>query len=222
MEEAIENQESVLVQSMKAQNRACFVIAAFIMRRFRWSLLKTLEFVNSRRPDLEMRPSFLQQLSMFENRLYQKGLGAKTSRWTELSDNTFHLENEEWILRNTYLNSQMAPLVDLSGVNLAEDKNFKIRWTDLTKPGAPLAIENEDEKDLVNLQNPSAITRHKEPNHAKSAIKGSRNESKKQQASSKSKFLAKTSMLTQAPPTQKPPTLAAVQPSEMINFHPQN
>lgn len=59
MEEAIDNQESVLVQSVKAQNRASFVIAAFIMRRYRWSLLKTLEFVNSRRPDLEMRPSFL-------------------------------------------------------------------------------------------------------------------------------------------------------------------
>ena len=62
MEEAIDNHESVLVQSVRAQNRACFVIAAFIMRRYRWSLLKTLEFLNSRRPDLEMRPSFLAQL----------------------------------------------------------------------------------------------------------------------------------------------------------------
>jgi len=59
MEEAVDNHESVLVQSVRAQNRACFVIAAFIMRRYRWSLLKTLEFLNSRRPDLEMRPSFL-------------------------------------------------------------------------------------------------------------------------------------------------------------------
>ena len=63
MEEALENHESVLVQSVRAQNRACFVIAAFLMRRYRWSLLKTLEFVNSRRQDLEMRPSFLSQLS---------------------------------------------------------------------------------------------------------------------------------------------------------------
>ena len=28
---------------------ACFVVAAFIMRKYRWSLLKTLEFMNSRR-----------------------------------------------------------------------------------------------------------------------------------------------------------------------------
>ena len=61
MEEAVDNHESVMVQSVRAQNRACFVIATFIMRRYRWSLLKTLEFLNSRRPDLEMRPSFLAQ-----------------------------------------------------------------------------------------------------------------------------------------------------------------
>ena len=115
MEEAVENHESVLVQSVRAQNRACFVIAAFIMRRYRWSLLKTLEFLNSRRPDLEMRPSFLAQLQQYENRLYAKGIGPKTKRWNELSDTSVpELENEELILRNTYMNSQQGPIVDLS------------------------------------------------------------------------------------------------------------
>lgn len=51
-------------------------------------------------------------------------MGPKTQRWTELSDNNIHIENEELILRNTYLNSQMAPLVDLSGINLDEEKLF--------------------------------------------------------------------------------------------------
>jgi hypothetical protein len=62
MNEALENHESVLIKSEKAQNRAGFVVAAFIMRRYRWSMLKTLEFLNSRRQDLEMRPAFLKQL----------------------------------------------------------------------------------------------------------------------------------------------------------------
>jgi hypothetical protein len=76
------------------------------MRRYKWSLLKTLEYVNSRRPDLEMRPSFLAQLQQYENRLYSKGIGPKTQTWNEISDkNTYHLENEELILTNTYLNS---------------------------------------------------------------------------------------------------------------------
>ena len=106
IEEALDNHESVLIQSIKAQNRACFVIAAFLMRRYRWSFLKTLEFMNSRRPDLEMRPSFLRQLQNHESRLSIRGIGPKTQRWTELSDTTtYHLENEELILRNTFLNS---------------------------------------------------------------------------------------------------------------------
>jgi hypothetical protein len=130
VEAALQNHESVLVQSQRAMNRACFVVASLVMRRYRWSLLKTLEFLNSRRPDLEMRQSFLSQLSLYENRLVQRGLGPKTSKWTELSDNTFHLENEELILRNTFLNSQQAPLADLSRVNLSVEKRFLLRWRD--------------------------------------------------------------------------------------------
>jgi hypothetical protein len=72
IDEAIEAHESVLIQSIKAQNRACFVIATYIMRKYRWGIMKTLEFLNSRRPDLEMRPSFLRQLQMYEGRLTQR------------------------------------------------------------------------------------------------------------------------------------------------------
>jgi hypothetical protein len=161
MEEALENQESVLVQSVRAQNRACFVIAAFLMRRYRWSLLKTLEFVNSRRTDLEMRPSFLSQLSQYENKLYLRGIGPKTQRWTELSDNQIALENEELIVRNTYLNSQMAPLADLNGYD--EKSSYTLKWVD-EKFKKPLTEENLDEDDLVNKMNPPPITNHRE-NH---------------------------------------------------------
>ena len=62
-----------------------------------------------------MRPSFLAQLQQYENRLYAKGIGPKTKRWNELSDTSVpELENEELILRNTYMNSQQGPIVDLS------------------------------------------------------------------------------------------------------------
>lgn len=43
------------------------------MRKYRWSLLKTLEFLNSRRPDLEIRATFIHQLSAYETRLYKSG-----------------------------------------------------------------------------------------------------------------------------------------------------
>ena len=38
------------------------------MEKFQWSLLKTLEFVNSRRPDLEIRANFLNQLQVYTKR----------------------------------------------------------------------------------------------------------------------------------------------------------
>lgn len=75
------------------------------MRKFRWSLLKTLEFLNSRRPDLEIRATFIHQLSAYENNLYNAGIGPKTSKWTEVAEDNRFLESDELLLRNTFLNA---------------------------------------------------------------------------------------------------------------------
>ena len=76
--------------------------------------MKALEFVNSRRPNLEIRGSFLQQLSAWERRtrhLYPK----RTDHWEELLTNSEHLPVtsphpgyvylEELLLRNTFMNA---------------------------------------------------------------------------------------------------------------------
>ena len=76
METASDKAESVLVHSVRGQSRASCVIAVYLMRKFRWTLLKTLEFLNSRRPDLEIRVTFIKQLTAYESRLVQRGLGA--------------------------------------------------------------------------------------------------------------------------------------------------
>ena len=62
IENAIKKYESVLVHSVRGQSRSSSVLAAYFMRKYRWSMLKTLEFLNSRRPDLEIRGTFIQQL----------------------------------------------------------------------------------------------------------------------------------------------------------------
>lgn len=69
IEETLEKSESVLIHSARGQSRASAVIAVYMMKKYGWTLLKTLEFLNSRRPDLEIRASFIQQLNMFENYL---------------------------------------------------------------------------------------------------------------------------------------------------------
>ena len=62
------------------------MLAVYFMRKYRWSLFKTLEFLNSRRPDLEIRASFINQLSEYERRLQQQGLGPKTGGWNEIDE----------------------------------------------------------------------------------------------------------------------------------------
>jgi len=66
IESALKKTESVLVSSYRGQSRASTIIAAYLMRRYSWSLLKTLEFLDSRRPDLEIRTSFINQLQTLE------------------------------------------------------------------------------------------------------------------------------------------------------------
>lgn len=59
IEEANQKTESVLVHSVRGQSRASCVIACYLMKKYKWTLLKTLEFLNSRRPDLEIRGTFI-------------------------------------------------------------------------------------------------------------------------------------------------------------------
>ena len=106
IEEAVEQTESVLVHSVRGQSRATCTLAAYIMRKYRWSLLKSLEFLNSRRPDLEIRATFIHQLSAYEQRLQQKFNSEKfTSKWDELSEQRPYVTTEELILRNTFINA---------------------------------------------------------------------------------------------------------------------
>lgn len=130
IEETLKNSDSILVHSVRGQSRACTILATYVMRKYRWSLLKSLEFLNSRRPDLEIRANFVQQLASYENRLQNKGLGPQTTKWTEVSDKTNEFENEELLLKNTFLNAQMGPFADFS-VPANKKITTKINWVDL-------------------------------------------------------------------------------------------
>ena len=96
--------EGCLVHSLKGLSRSCCVLAGYFMRKFRWTLYKTLEFLHSRRPDLEIRASFFAQMNKLEARLSAKG-GIKFNSWDELNEDHV-LRDEEIIIRNTYLNSR--------------------------------------------------------------------------------------------------------------------
>lgn len=120
IEVAAKKSESVLVHSVRGQSRAASTLACYLMRKYRWSLIKTLEFLNSRRPELEIKANFISQLQEYEGRLNHAGMGALSSSFNECSFRdpngkripgisvTAELESEEAVLRNTFLNSQPA------------------------------------------------------------------------------------------------------------------
>ena len=133
IEDAYSKGESTLIHSIKGQSRSSTIIAAYLMRKYKWNLLKTLEFLNSRRPDLEIRANFIHQLSAYETRLTAMGIGPKTTKWTEVYDQSTEYENEELLLRNTYLNAQIGPLA-----NLATASNKPISKPKLHFPEGPV------------------------------------------------------------------------------------
>lgn len=83
-------------------------------------------------------------------------MGPKSHGWNELSDNkTYHLENDEVILRNTFVNSQCGPMQLMNDNIPLKAKVDRLKWRDIaTNNQSALQEENLDKDDLVNLANP--------------------------------------------------------------------
>lgn len=100
------------------------------MSRFRWGLVKSLEYINARKPGLEMTASLLKKLLQFETRLEKDNIRFLSKDW-----NTVYMEgaayNEEVIVTNSYKNSQKAE--SAAGMNYVPVKRSKkrgygVRW----------------------------------------------------------------------------------------------
>ena len=61
-DEALNQGTSALIHSMRGQSRASVIAILYFMEKYQWSLMKALEFINSRRSDLEIRANFLLQI----------------------------------------------------------------------------------------------------------------------------------------------------------------
>ncbi len=95
-------QESCLVHSVKGQSRSSCVIASYFMLKYHWNLYKTLEFLNSRRSDLEIRTNYFEQLKKLESQIQSKFDKSLSGNW----EHTLLGDKEELVIRNTFLNSK--------------------------------------------------------------------------------------------------------------------
>jgi protein-tyrosine phosphatase len=118
----IENGESVLIHSVKGESRCVCLVLAYLMKKYKWALTKSLEFLNSRKPDCKIKPQFLFQLVKLENSLALE-MGQNLSKlWDETED------SEEILLRNTYLNSRPGTFVQQEGSK--GSRKIKLKWAD--------------------------------------------------------------------------------------------
>eukprot|EP00668_Euglena_longa_P006448 GGOE01007681.1.p1 GENE.GGOE01007681.1~~GGOE01007681.1.p1 ORF type:complete len:742 (-),score=136.27 GGOE01007681.1:344-2569(-) len=101
IEKGLEKGECVLVHSRDGTSRCCAVVVAYLMLKFGWSLTNTLSFMITAHPDMAIQPYFIRQLKTYAKRheleLDIFSPGVDTSR--------LPLDNEQWVLKNTYFNS---------------------------------------------------------------------------------------------------------------------
>ena len=195
IDEALENGESWLVHSIRGQSRASVALSAYFMQKYRWSLYKTLEFLNSRRPNLEIRAAFVSQLAEFEEKLISQNRGPQTAHWNEVANNKIELDqdkfyhDEELILRNTFLNAQLwfsrthnrqhGQNNDIKNGQNSQDIDIlnnelyqnKIKWIDNNKNDKNILRTNHSDDDLVCKEKIEAIRSHKTIKDTKSIMK---------------------------------------------------
>jgi hypothetical protein len=126
IDEAKAGLTSVLVHSAKSYTRSSCVLAAFFMYRFHWSLYKTFEYLNWRKPDLEIKSSFFRQLTALEA-YYTKAGVVLYSSWDQLNSDPL-LAEEEIVIANTFANSA-KPKCQLHKPRPA-DRRQRIVWRD--------------------------------------------------------------------------------------------
>eukprot|EP01138_Halocafeteria_seosinensis_P001275 gb/GECG01001308.1/.p1 GENE.gb/GECG01001308.1/~~gb/GECG01001308.1/.p1 ORF type:complete len:791 (+),score=72.85 gb/GECG01001308.1/:1-2373(+) len=124
VEEAHEHAESILIHSIDGASRAAFCAAVYFMLKYRWTLNKTLGYLQSKRPDLCPKPGFMRQLRALDASLQRVARGSKksateTRRYFDWDPEILSADqarqngarpgdydHDELLLANTYLNSQ--------------------------------------------------------------------------------------------------------------------
>lgn len=158
VEEALEQGDGVLIHSFFGGSRSVCLITAYLMKKYRWNMKKTLEFLKAKQIEIEMKPNFTQQLSSYELRLAAKTEGSLSLDWEAVSEGAG--DAEQHLLRNTYLNITAKAPIDLRPT---PPRTYKLQWSD--------GLAN-DKSRLEQPESPPHSPRHAKA--ARPALKGSR------------------------------------------------
>ena len=165
--ESLSRGEGLLIISAKGKNRCCIVVVIYLMKKYNWSVEKCIQFIKSKKDDIEIEPYFVAQLKE-----YEKKLNIKTNTWKDISNK----ENDENLLRNTYVNGLPVKQLDSIGIDMINNnkmnekankkKNVHINWAEADK-----LVTLNYEKDLIFQDEIKDINCHMTLKPGKSSIK---------------------------------------------------
>ena len=139
IKESLSNGEGLLIHSVKGQDRCCIVVIIYLMRKYNWSVSKSFDFLKSKKEDIKIESYFLEQLLSYEMRL-SKITNIK-SNWTELTSE----DNDENLLRNTYVNGIHVKQLNSVGLNAIINNNKNVAMNNDSEP------ENSNKKNKLHI-----------------------------------------------------------------------
>ena len=165
--ESLSRGEGLLIISVKGKNRCCIVVVIYLMKKYNWGVDKCIQYIKSKKEDIEIEPYFIKQLKE-----YEKKLNIKSNTWNEVSNK----DNDEPLLRNTYINGlpvkqlNSIGIDDINNIKKANEstnkkKNIHINWAENDK-----LVTLNYEKDLLFQIEKKDITCHMTSKPGKSSI----------------------------------------------------
>ena len=169
--------EGLLAHSFKGQNRVCLVVLIYLMKKYKWSLNKSLDYLKSKKNDVDIVPYFYAQLVKFEERLRKRGELNSDIPWPS----TFLLKDkDEKLICNTYMNGLPSEKDNLKNENFCNNNEIirHIIWNDENPvQKGPLEIVDR-EHDLFLEKDIKPVTSHQRIRPTKKCIKNSGNNDK--------------------------------------------
>ena len=110
IENSYKKGEGLLVFSIKCQNRACIVTIIYLIKIYNWSVNKCIEYIESKKINVSIPSYFMKQLNDFEFKFSIHSKLKKSINWNEENNK---LDYEEYIMRNTFINTVQSKNVKL-------------------------------------------------------------------------------------------------------------
>ena len=166
IDESLKNGEGLLIHSVRGQDRVCIVVIIYLMKKYNWSLRKCIEFLHSKKQDIDIPNFFLEQLFNFSIRLDKINKGKKKENWNE-EDNFFDLD--EKLMRNTYVNGLPS---DKNVKSENKIKKKRVGWADNNPYGRnDYLFSCNLKKDLFLMKDIKPVFNHLKMRPSKSCVK---------------------------------------------------